>query len=144
VPARNGGAGVDPGSVPAAAAAAAAGSSAAAALLSRYRSDFQELQPLGRGGFGVVVAAINRCVCVRTCVCLTDTSLDTPLWTEVNTHEHTHANTTEHERARTHKHTQKHTHAGLMGGDMLSRRSPSLTAALVEVAMLASCGRWQR
>jgi hypothetical protein len=30
------------------------------ALASRYRSDFQELHKLGRGGFGVVVAAINR------------------------------------------------------------------------------------
>jgi hypothetical protein len=38
------------------AAAVAAGQVA----LSRYRSDFQELNPLGRGGFGVVVAAINR------------------------------------------------------------------------------------
>ncbi|KAI8469455.1 MAG: hypothetical protein J3K34DRAFT_459347 [Monoraphidium minutum] len=33
---------------------------AAAAMASRYRSDFQELHRLGRGGFGVVVAAINR------------------------------------------------------------------------------------
>jgi hypothetical protein len=49
----------------AAAGTAAAGPAAAAtagqAALSRYRSDFQELHPLGRGGFGVVVAAINRC-----------------------------------------------------------------------------------
>lgn len=26
----------------------------------RYRGDFQELQRLGKGGFGVVVAAVNR------------------------------------------------------------------------------------
>ncbi len=31
-----------------------------AALSSRYRSDFQELYRLGKGGFGVVVAAVNR------------------------------------------------------------------------------------
>lgn len=46
----------------AAAAAAAAAATAAAAPLSRYRSDFAELRRLGRGGFGVVVAAINRWV----------------------------------------------------------------------------------
>ena len=28
--------------------------------LSRYESDFQELKSLGKGGYGVVVAAINR------------------------------------------------------------------------------------
>jgi hypothetical protein len=33
-------------------------------VMSRYRSDFEELRPLGRGGFGVVVAAMNRCVCL--------------------------------------------------------------------------------
>lgn len=33
---------------------------AAAAASSRYLSDFEELQVLGRGGYGVVVAAINR------------------------------------------------------------------------------------
>lgn len=33
---------------------------AAAAALSRYRADFQETERLGKGGFGVVVAAINR------------------------------------------------------------------------------------
>lgn len=38
---------------------------AAAGALSRYRSDFQELNRLGQGGFGVVVAAVNRCgLCV--------------------------------------------------------------------------------
>lgn len=36
------------------------GGAQAAVVHSRYRSDFQELHPLGRGGFGVVVAAINR------------------------------------------------------------------------------------
>eukprot|EP00879_Flechtneria_rotunda_P030815 GHRR01033504.1.p1 GENE.GHRR01033504.1~~GHRR01033504.1.p1 ORF type:complete len:440 (+),score=169.37 GHRR01033504.1:313-1632(+) len=45
--------------------AAAPGSQAAGlaiglAAVSRYRSDFQEMTALGRGGFGVVVAAINR------------------------------------------------------------------------------------
>ena len=49
------------GGASAAAAAAAAAVVAAASLMpSRYRSDFQELARLGRGGFGVVVAAINR------------------------------------------------------------------------------------
>lgn len=49
-----------------AATAAGAASSATAALSgtaapsSRYHSDFQELHQLGRGGFGVVVAAMNR------------------------------------------------------------------------------------
>lgn len=38
----------------------AAQPTAQAAVNSRYRSDFQELQALGRGGFGIVVAAINR------------------------------------------------------------------------------------
>jgi hypothetical protein len=33
---------------------------AAAAAVSRYRGDFQELNRLGQGGFGVVVAAVNR------------------------------------------------------------------------------------
>lgn len=33
---------------------------AAAAAVSRYRSDFQEMNRLGQGGFGVVVAAVNR------------------------------------------------------------------------------------
>ncbi|KXZ55244.1 hypothetical protein GPECTOR_3g384 [Gonium pectorale] len=33
---------------------------AAAVAASRYLSDFQELQRLGKGGFGVVVAAVNR------------------------------------------------------------------------------------
>ncbi len=28
--------------------------------LSRYESDFQELRSLGKGGYGVVVSAINR------------------------------------------------------------------------------------
>lgn len=42
------------------AAGAANPASSQAAVSSRYRSDFQELQPLGRGGFGIVVAAINR------------------------------------------------------------------------------------
>lgn len=28
--------------------------------LSRYESDFQELRSLGKGGYGVVVAAVNR------------------------------------------------------------------------------------
>ena len=32
----------------------------AGAGLSRYESDFQELRSLGKGGYGVVVAAINR------------------------------------------------------------------------------------
>jgi hypothetical protein len=49
---------------PAAAATAAAGQVA----LSRYRSDFQELNPLGRGGFGVVVAAINRYAWLAACI----------------------------------------------------------------------------
>lgn len=41
--------------------AAPSGSGASgAALSSRYRSDFQELYRLGKGGFGVVVAAVNR------------------------------------------------------------------------------------
>jgi hypothetical protein len=33
---------------------------ASAAAVSRYRSDFQEMNRLGQGGFGVVVAAVNR------------------------------------------------------------------------------------
>lgn len=33
-----------------------------ATAVSRYRSDFQELNRLGQGGFGVVVAAVNRWV----------------------------------------------------------------------------------
>lgn len=33
---------------------------AVAAAVSRYRSDFQEMNRLGQGGFGVVVAAVNR------------------------------------------------------------------------------------
>lgn len=59
-----------------AAAAVAAATAAAAAIggadaavgaqglsgLSRYRTDFEELIKLGQGGFGVVVAAVNRCV----------------------------------------------------------------------------------
>lgn len=51
---------------PAAAAArgrmASGGGAQVAALLaaSRYLSDFQELRRLGKGGFGVVVAAVNR------------------------------------------------------------------------------------
>ncbi|KAF8070961.1 GCN2 [Scenedesmus sp. PABB004] len=40
--------------------AGATPAAAAATALSRYASDFQELQRLGRGGFGVVVAATNR------------------------------------------------------------------------------------
>jgi hypothetical protein len=54
--------------VPGGATAAAAGGQAA---LSRYRSDFQELHPLGRGGFGVVVAAINRYACSHCCAAVT-------------------------------------------------------------------------
>jgi hypothetical protein len=46
-----------------------------AAAVSRYRSDFQELNRLGQGGFGVVVAAVNRWagpghVCVSVLYCL--------------------------------------------------------------------------
>lgn len=33
---------------------------APAAAVSRYRGDFQELNRLGQGGFGVVVAAVNK------------------------------------------------------------------------------------
>lgn len=44
----------------AAPAGAGASSTAGGPPLSRYRSDFQELYKLGKGGFGLVVGAINR------------------------------------------------------------------------------------
>jgi hypothetical protein len=61
-------AGMRPGSGAAGAAATGAAAhlgqqpqfAAAAAAVSRYRSDFQEINRLGQGGFGVVVAAVNR------------------------------------------------------------------------------------
>jgi hypothetical protein len=40
---------------------ALAGSLTPPSTVSRYRSDFNEANRLGQGGFGVVVAAVNRC-----------------------------------------------------------------------------------
>lgn len=45
-------------------------SGAPPAAVSRYRSDFKEENRLGQGGFGVVVAAVNRCAWEGIQVCM--------------------------------------------------------------------------